>query len=509
MPSNYNFRFANGSVNLARYDNTSNPNWPTISAADPAGYNVLDPSGYALKKMTNSTQNIDDHEWGIGANLSFPTHWTDRQDEEFKFGVNARLRTKAAEASSYAIKVGSDAGQAASFGLNTVSGSTPETYYGSRYAITPLVNQGALVDYYRQNIALETTDPVANQFNTVSDKEDVYAAYGQYQFGYGKLGIVAGVRIEETRATYSAFKQDGTGLTCPVDQNCPVSNSRSYTNVFPTAQLRYEFDPNLIGRAAISSTIARPGFQQITPTTSIDNNGNVTTGNPDLKPTTATGFDLSIEKYLTHAGIASLGLFAKDISDYIVTQSVPLGGQNTGGNLGIAKLFSFANGKPASVYGVEANFVKRFRDELPSAWSGLGVSTNVTLVSSNFKVPVLDDAGNSTLTRSSILPSTSRVTGNFEVMYDLSGLSLTLGAYYTSRNIFAMGPSAATDVWTQQRFSVDFGGTYRFNDTVSGYLNVKNLTNTALKFTEGEGDDRVIQREFYGPTVQFGVNVRL
>ena len=509
MPLNYNFKFNNSSVNLARYDNTTNPNWPTISVADPAGYNVLDPAGYTLKKMTNSTQNIDDHEWGIGANLSMPTHLTDRQDEEFKFGLNARLRTKAAEASSYAIPVGAGAGKVTPFGFNTVSGSTPETYYGAHYAITPLANQGALVDFYQQNIGLQTTDPVANQFNSVNDKEDVYAAYGQYQFGYGKLGVVAGVRVEETRATYSAYKQDGTGLTCPVDQNCPVSNSRNYTNFFPTAQLRYEFDQNLIARAAISSTIARPGFQQITPTTTIDNNGNETTGNPNLKPTTATGFDVSLEKYLTHAGIASVGLFAKDIKDYIVTQSVPLGGQNTGGNLGIAKLFSFTNGKPANVYGLEANFVKRFRDELPGAWSGLGVSTNVTLVSSSFKMPVLDASGNSTLTRSSILPSTSKTTGNFEVMYDLSGLSLTLGAYYTSRNIFAMGPAAATDIWTQARFSVDFGGSYRFNETVSGYLNVKNLTNTALKFTEGEGENRVIQREFYGATVQFGVNVRL
>ncbi len=509
MPLNYNFSFNNGAVNLARYDNTTNANWPTISVVDPSGYNVLDPNGYALRKMTNSTQNIDDHEWGIGANLSIPTHYTSGEDEQLKFGINARLRTKSGEASSYAIPVGTGADSAGSISLASVATGSPVSYYGGHYGITPLASQGALLDYYQQNIGLQTTDPVANQFNSVNDKEDVYAAYGQYQFGFGKLGVVAGLRVEETRATYSAYRQDGTGLTCPVDQNCPVSNSRSYTDLFPTAQLRYEFDENLIGRAAISSTIARPGFQQITPTTSIDNNGNETTGNPNLKPTTATGFDLSLEKYLPHAGIASVGLFAKDIKDYIVTQSVPLGGQNTGGNLGIAKLFSFTNGKPAHVYGLEANFVKRFRDDLPGAWGGLGVGTNVTLVSSGFKVPVLDANGNSTLTRDSILPSTSRTTGNFEVMYEHAGLNLTLGAYYTSRNIFAMGPAASNDVWTQERFSIDFGGSYAISEQVSGYLNVKNITNTALKFTEGQGEDRVIQREFYGPTIQFGVNVRL
>ncbi len=509
MPYNYNFSFNNGGLNLARYDNTTNPNWPTIAAVDPSGYNVYDPSNYALRKMTNGTQDINDHEWGIGANLALASHYTDRADEEFKFGVNARLREKTNSASGYAIGVGNVTGKAPEILLSSVAGSTPESYYGQNYLLTPLASAGGLVANYQQNIGLQTTDPVSNQFNSTSDKEDVYAAYGQYQFGFGKLGIVAGIRLEETRATYSAYKQDGTGVTCPVDQNCPVANSVNYTNVFPTAQARYEFAPDLIGRAAISSTIARPGFQQITPTTSIDNNGNESTGNPDLKPTTATGFDLALEKYLPHAGIAALGVFAKDIKNYIVTESVPLGGQNTGGNLGIAKLFSYTNGKPARVYGLEANVVKRFRDDLPGAWGGLGMASNLTLVSSQFKLPVLDASGNSTLTRDSILPSTSRITGNFEMLYTHAGLSLTLGAYYTSRNIFAMGPSAATDVWTQARFSVDFGGSYQLSEQVSTYLNVKNLTNTALKFTEGQGEDRVIQREFYGPTVQLGVNVKL
>lgn len=509
MPYDYSFSFNNGSLNLARYDNTTNPNWPTVGVVDPAGYNVLDPSTYSLRKMTNATQNIDDHEWGIGANLAWPTHYTDRSDEEFKVGVNARLRDKTGDQSSYGIGVGSSAADAARILLSTVTGSTPVSYYGGQYQIPPLASAGALVNYYNQNIALQSTDPVANQFNSVNDKEDVYAVYGQYQFGWGKAGVVAGVRVEETRAVYAAYKQDATGLTCPVNQNCPVSNGVNYTDVFPSVQLRYTFDTDLIGRAAISSTIARPGFQQITPTTSVDNNGNVTTGNPNLKPTRATGFDLALEKYLPHAGVLSAGVFAKDLRDYIVTDSVPLGGQNSGGNLGIAKLFSFTNGQAARVYGFEGNLVRRFRDELPGAWSGLGVSANVTLVSSSFKVPVLDSSGNSTLTRDSILPSTSRTTGNAALTYDLAGLSMTLGAYYTSPNIFSMGPSAATDVWTQERFSVDFGGSYAVSEQVSAYLNVKNLTNTALKFTEGEGENRVIQREFYGPTVQFGINVKL
>ena len=73
----------------------------------------------------------------------------------------------------------------------------------------------------------------------------------------------------------------------------------------------------------------------------------------------------------------------------------------------------------------------------------------------------------------------------------------------------SVGPSAATDVWTQERLSVDFGSQYRISDRFSVYFNAKNLTNTALKLTEGPADNRVVQREFDGVTLQVGVNIEL
>lgn len=379
-------------------------------------------------------------------------------------------------------------------------------YYQSHYYIPGLANIPQLRNYYLQNRALETTDPVGNTLNSTSDKENVYAGYGQYTFGFGPFGFIAGVRLEETQATYSAYKQDlSPGSTCTT--YCPVSTRRNYLNVFPTGQLRYEVHPDLIARAAISSTVARPGFEQVAATTTINSNGDETTGNPALKPTTATGFDLSIEQYLDHGGIASFGLFAKEIHDYIVTNAVPLGGQVSGGNLGTARLFSFTNGRPAQVYGLELNLVKKFRTELPGWLGGLGVGANWTQVASHFDLPVADANGLTTRTRNSILPSTSRTTANAEVTYDYAGLHLTVGGYYTSPNIFTIGPSAATDQWTQQRLSVDFGAQYQVLQPLSVYFNLKNLTNTPLKFTEGEADNRVIQREFYGVTLQAGVNI--
>jgi outer membrane receptor protein involved in Fe transport len=113
------------------------------------------------------------------------------------------------------------------------------------------------------------------------------------------------------------------------------------------------------------------------------------------------------------------------------------------------------------------------------------------------------------MTRVSVLPSTSRNTGNAELLYEKYGLELSLGAYLTSRNIYQQGPTAATDTWTQDRVSVDFGGSYQVMDWMSVYVAAKNLTNTPLKFTDGINESRVIQREFYGTTLLAGVNIKL
>ncbi len=173
-------------------------------------------------------------------------------------------------------------------------------------------------------------------------------------------------------------------------------------------------------------------------------------------------------------------------------------------------LISYGNAPKSHLYGFETNFVQHFADILPGPLGGLGVSVNWTWVDSKDKQPVPDPVTGLTVqSRDLMLPSTSRNTANAALLYDLYGLSLTAGAYYTSKNIFGLGNTAALDIWAQDRFSVDLGSQYKLNEAFKVYLNVKNLTNTPLKLTEGPGGDRVIQREFYGITVQAGFNYTL
>ena len=514
-PYDYDSTFVNNTSANGFYDNTTLPNWPVVQVSPGSTLNPANPSGYVLNSLGTQTQHSNDNELGIGVNLALPTHWTERSDEELKFGLNARIRHKTGDQATYSVD------SVPALALTSAVYGSGVTYYQDHYPNGPQINGPLLRSLYAEALASGnvSVDTLGDLLADVHDRENVYAAYGQYQFGFGPLGVVTGLRIERTDATYAGYRSDDSqsvsSASCPIPDPtnsptthvCPVSTDRGYTNYFPSVQTRYELQPDLIARAALSSTIARPGFQQVTAATTVDITGNTTTGNPDLKPTTATALDLALEKYLPYAGIASAGFFAKDIKDYIAQEiSQQAGGQQkTGGNLGIVDVTSFTNTPAAHLYGFETNFVQHFKDLLPGPLAGLGVSVNWTWVDSWNQLPVVNPVtGLTTESRSSILPSTSRNTANAELLYDDYGLSVTLGAYYTSKNIFALGNTAALDIWTQERFSVDFGSQYKVTDWMKLYFNVKNLTNTPLKFTEGPGPNRVIQREFYDATIQFG-----
>jgi TonB-dependent receptor len=255
-----------------------------------------------------------------------------------------------------------------------------------------------------------------------------------------------------------------------------------------------------VGRAIYSETIGRPGYNQESPSLNINLPANlVSQGNPNIKPTHSHNIDLSLEDYLPHAGIVSVGVFYKDLKDYIVPAATQMTFPNSGlfaGFTGPIKVLTFENGSAARLIGSEFDYHSQFVD-LPGLWSGFGVDVNGTWISSRIEIR----PGSFTQ-----LPSTARQTGNATLFYEREHVvDVRVGANFISRSLFAIGGSPATDIYSESRFSVDFGSRYFITNTLSAYLNVKNLTNTPLKYSEGTSN-RPIQRETYRQTLQFGLN---
>ncbi len=483
--SDFNFTPASGSIT---YNNSGAGNTPkfTVTGAD-----YLNPANYTLVKFQNSTQSIRDKELSTAENLKMPVKWGSFEEESLKVGVSGRWRTRNAGGQPY-----SYAGIPA-LPLTGASSGGNVSFYDGAYNNGPQMTAGLLQNTLASFQAISANDAINSAMQTQTDKEDVLAAYGQYQMQSGKLGVTGGARVESTKGNYSAF-----GKSVDASGNAfvsPVSASKSYANFFPSLQARYEIEPALIVRAAYSSTIARPGFNQVTPSLIVNPAANqVTQGNPDLKPITANSFDFSIERYLNDAGVLSIGVFDKEFKNYIAngvtSQTFPNNGLFAG-FVGVAHVISYSNIDSSHARGLEFNYEQKLKG-LPATFSGLGLGLNYTYVDSRFAIR----AG-----ESSSLPSTSKHTANASVSYEKNGLNLRLAGYYLSRNLFGIG-GPGTDVFSEPRFSLDLGSSYAVNKQVSLYFNGKNLTNTPMVFSEGSSN-RVIQREFYGATYQFGLNL--
>jgi TonB-dependent receptor len=489
-PYDYNSTFKTSSTGVITYDNISNPNFARYTFS---GFNPADPSTYKLTGMSNFTGDVSDDETSFNVNLLMPTSWTSGAKESLKIGANARLRKREYSTTAFNADL-----TGVTLPLSAAATGNNVSFYLNNYQNGPQISQSIMRNLWASvpHIGYELPDGSEPDYFQ-KDKEDVYAVYGQYSWTSGPLGLVGGVRIEQTAATYYGNSWDvNTSVVTPLQQN------HNYTNLFPSVQMRYELDKDLIVRGALSTTIARPGFNQVNPTALVDSGAlTVTTGNPNLKPAKAVSFDLSITKELSHEGVLSVGLFDKEISDYIIPYTSRL---TVAGFEGLGPLLAttYANASKSYSRGLEFNYVQRLKDVLPGALGNIGYALNYTHVDSAVRV-IRGDLSTDTVG----LPSSSPDTANATLMYETKALELTLGAMYVGRNLFGYGGGPGTDVYSQHRLSVDFGANYKVNSTLGVYFNAKNLTNTPLKFTEGVAEDRPIQREFYKATYLAGITL--
>ncbi|GLQ48488.1 TonB-dependent receptor [Dyella lipolytica] len=489
-PYDYNSTFTYNSpsqpaAGQITYSPTGPGHVPVYTITGAPGY--LDPSNYTLSGINNSTAYNFDREMTYAVNSSTPVNWGSFSDESLNFGVSIRRRHKETTAQPYNVAT-------TALPLTAVASGGNETYYDGIYQNGVDIMPGALQRIFGYG-TIGPGEILSSQQQYLNSHEDIYAGYGEYTATYGNLGILGGVRYEETRDHSNAFS---TGTDAAGNQfSTPTSTQHSYSNFFPSLQFRYQLESDTILRAAYSSTIGRPGFNQSNPALIVDlGSGIVTTGNPALKPATANSFDFSFEKYLPEGGILSAGIFDKEISNYIAPIQLTQSFANSlfPGNSQPLRVFTYKNIGSSYARGLELNWNQQFLF-LPGWLNGFGAGANYTWVDSRFEIRPGEY---------SLLPSTSKNTWNASVFYKRSGLALTLAAYSTSADLFSIGNDRTSDVYNATRTSMDFSASYEFPENWSIYFDAKNLLNTPHAFYQGT-PDRPIQREFYGITYLAGV----
>ncbi|HEX4182330.1 MAG TPA: TonB-dependent receptor, partial [Caulobacteraceae bacterium] len=433
----YNFGaiFSGPTVPIA-YNNVTNNEFPSFrfntDAFNPTPFNPDDPNQYSMTNLSNSSEFDRDEEFGYAVNALLPVRLINQSDE-LKFGAEIRLRDKTVDPVVFDVPT-------PSVSLAQFSGPA-NTYYAGHYTNGPFINRYAIRNLYDSLQASDQISSMTDPNGFFKARENIYAEYGQYSTQVGPFNFLAGVRIETTDATYKALvgttaDQGGAKVTT----FAPNQQGQTYTNVFPTAQLKYSITPALIVRAIYTTGIARPGFEQNKDTASVDtttNPGtvNIVRGNPALKPITGNNFDLSLEYAIPHGGLFEIGLFDKEFSNYIVPRTqrnvtdaadLALIPPNFIGE--VVDVTSFLNISSAYARGFEAAYQQKFVF-LPKPLDGFGIDSNITIVDSRLLEynAATSAAG---VNEYGSLPGTSHVTWNAAAFYEAYGAELRLAAQY-------------------------------------------------------------------------------
>lgn len=373
-------------------------------------------------------------------------------------------------------------------------------------------------ELFRQNVDTTTRDTIRNDGKA---SESVTAAYLQAEAKLSRLTIVTGVRMEETEFTGHGWRQEITaeerarraayqGTVTPEEtirraraEYFRVKGEGAYRDWFPSLHFKYNFSHRLIGRLSYSTGIGRPNFGQIIPTTSVDNDRlRVTANNPDLQPQYSRNYDAALEYYFEPAGLLSVGVFEKNLRNFIFRASVgTLGADNEfGPGYNGYDLTTDLNGGRAKIRGLEFSYSQQFSN-LPGFWRGFGAFANMTWLRTegDYGMPGANITGGQ-------LPLFTPRTGNVGVSYIAHGWTVRVKMNYSSDRLETFNADPSRLTYDKGSTPVDLNLAYAINRRLSLYADVINVFNTPTNHQYRYIKDRATRNDLYTTVIKFGVS---
>jgi TonB-dependent receptor len=470
------------------YDYSNSRLAPTISLFTSNQH--LNAANFSFRENAYRVIGSEEELVAFAANASLPVS-IGGGEGTFKFGAKLRSGDRSANEDRFRNRAASAApsGSLASF-LTT----EPSLNFG--YDLGFKVDPALADAYFDATKAASPIRPLESVTADYEVEERILAGYAMWDLDFGPLGVLAGVRAERTTTEGAAPVVNEDTLAVAIR-----SDKRSYTDLFPGVTLRYEFSDRLIGRAALTRGMVRPNFLDIVPRAVESEEGTqivVTTGNPELEPTLSNNLDASLEYYFDRIGLISASAFYKDLKDYAYEL------RSAGTYLGQAAILIRPENAPeGKLSGVELAWQQQFTN-LPGWLAGFGVFANFTWVDAEI------DVGRVYAGRSKFpLPGQSDTVSNFAVFYEQGPISVRLS--YTDRGDYLdeiNADDAELDLYWQGRSQLDLTASYQFAKQVEGFVEAKNLTNTAGIRYFGTRE-RVYEYEKFGYSVFVGARVKL
>jgi iron complex outermembrane receptor protein len=279
--------------------------------------------------------------------------------------------------------------------------------------------------------------------------EEISAAYIKGDFEMGAVHGNLGVRAVETDQTSTAYIDGELGAV-----------SRSYSDYLPSLNVIYDVADDVKIRAAISTVMARPTFQDLSANITINaTTASASAGNPNIKPVYADQFEAGVEWYFDEGAILSGTFFTKSLDTFVFTrtQTEVIDGQT----LSVTRPHNASDG--ADIDGFEL----QWQQELGA---GFGMLANYTYTDAT--VPAVD--GGQKLK----LPGNSEDQANASVYYENDTVSVRLS--YNFRSEAYGGLTSGSQLVTSDYDQWDATADWAVTEQVTLFATAVNITNEVI-----------------------------
>lgn len=301
------------------------------------------------------------------------------------------------------------------------------------------------------------------------------------------------VPTPDAKLVYGFFGANTLGYTDAALQ----AQKFTYRNLLPSLNLAYQIDNDFVVRFAAAKVMQRPDMNLLAAASSPSAptvpppeqpwRGNLSLGNPALKPYLANQLDLSLEWYLGKRGLLAAAVFLKDVKNLVLTSYYDMPAEVTLAD-GSTRPITLAVAQPtntekATVKGIEAGFQYPF-DFLPGPLKHLGMQVNYTHIWSD---SVVLNQGQPALPLTGISKDTYNVTG----YYDDGRFSVHAGYNYRSRWVQDPLSFFGDGSFVRGYGQLDLSTNFRINERFSLTASAVNVTQSALRMVNRYGITRL------------------
>ena len=335
--------------------------------------------------------------------------------------------------------------------------------------------------------------------------ERVIAGYGMVHVDFARANLVAGVRLEATRADYAASELIFANAVFS-GRTIPATGSTDYVDVLPGVHVNFFPTSKLTVRAAWTNTLGRPAYADLAPINVLDEVqdtdgsfvGSLNAGNSELKPYRSMNLDLSIEYYIS-SGLLSIAPFYKQIDNPIYDRSTTETNVVHNGRL-YARfwLVKPENGERSHIGSVEFNYQTTF-SRLPSPFDGLGANANYTWTDS--AVTLVDRDGD--------LPffKQSDHIGNAALLYRKYGIEGQVALSFQGPALGSVGVNSDGDIYADWYRPLDAKVSFPISRLLRGFVEGRNL-NDAPRIRYAATPERRTAHEIYSRDFYAGIDWR-